>query len=173
MQLCQISQIILLLPNLDWQLICCIDSISKNIQVLISLAAICSLLIMSLKMLRCWLLWQPFLTHAISILNQRCFYLSSDSLFSVSVSLSCLPISPAGYLSPFHINTQQIWCLTIIDHNKLIEATMLFHLRGCTQYLLDLFLTRWNLWSIEYKQNRVGSKWCNLTKRMKNVCFCT
>ncbi len=32
------------------------------------------------------------------------------------------------YLSSIRLNTQMIWCWVIIDRNKLIEVTTLFHL---------------------------------------------
>ncbi len=38
------------------------------------------------------------------------------------------------YQSSFHINTRQIRCLIIIDRNKVIEVTTLFHLGDRSQY---------------------------------------
>ena len=108
MLLRQISWRILLHPNLDWQFICSIDSVSKNTQVLISLAA---------------------------IFNQRHFHSKPTLLLSLSPQICCsLFLSPSAYfpimfyLSTFQINTWHIWCLIIIDRNKLIEQTMSFHL---------------------------------------------
>ena len=95
MLLHQISWRILLHPNLDWQFICSIDSVSKNTQVLISLTA--------------------FLAHSISTLNQRYFSISSNLLLSVTFSLLFAYFPVKFNLSTFPINTRQIGCLIIIE----------------------------------------------------------
>ncbi len=114
MLLRQISWKIILHPNLDWLFICSIDSVSKNTQILISLMAILNPCHFHSQPT----LLPPLLSHvALSV----CLSLSLSVCLSVSLLFANFP--GRFYLSPFHINTQQIWCLIIIDHNKLIEET--------------------------------------------------
>ncbi len=111
MLLRQISRRILLHPNLDWQFVCSIDSVSKNTWVLISLMAI----------------FNPHHFHSQPTLLLSLIKFIALSL-SLSFSLQFVYFLGMFYLSTFHINTRQIWCLIIIDPNKLIGQTTLFHL---------------------------------------------
>ncbi len=101
-------------PNLDWQfywdLMFYFIDVSRNTQVLILTNG------------------QNQPTPLLSF-NQRPFSLSL--ILSLSVSLSPLfALFPVMfYQSLFCLNTRRIWCPVIIDCNKLIWVTMLFHLR--------------------------------------------
>ncbi len=82
----------------------------------------------SLKILRCWFHQRSKPTHTVFSLHRHCPSLSL--ILSLSVSLSpLLAVFPSMfYLSPLHLNTWLIWCLIMIDRNKLIWTTVLFHL---------------------------------------------
>ncbi len=82
-----------------------------------------------------------------AVFSLCCHCLSPSPIISLSVSLSLwYALFPVMFnLSWFLLNTRQIECLIIIDRNKLIWITMLFHLGVARNTAnIDFLLKSWN-----------------------------
>ncbi len=87
------------------------------------------------------------MTHAIFLLHRCCLSLSPNLFLSVSLSPFFALFLIMFYLSWFPLNTRPIGCLIIIDRNKLIWTTTLFHLEVAHNKSVFSFLLKFLFWS--------------------------